>query len=52
MPRLPNHAINTLMENSKKLESERYRSKDKHDRATAEQGKTVVNKCSQRTALN
>lgn len=37
-PRLPNHAINTLMENSKKLESERYRAKDKHDRATAEQG--------------
>lgn len=38
MPRLPNHAINTLMENNKKMESERYRSKDKHDRATAEQG--------------
>lgn len=41
MPQLPNHAINTLMENSKKLESERYRSKDKHDRATAEQGENV-----------
>lgn len=37
-PKLPNHAINTLMENSRKLESDRYRSKDKHDRATAEQG--------------
>ncbi|KAG4066712.1 hypothetical protein HA402_007348 [Bradysia odoriphaga] len=36
-PSLPNHAINTLMENSKKMESDRYRSKDKHDRATAEQ---------------
>lgn len=37
-PSLPNHAINTLLESNKKLESERYRSKDKHDRATAEQG--------------
>lgn len=40
--RLPNHAINTLMQNSKKLESERYRSKDKHDRATAEQGWSFI----------
>lgn len=37
-PKLPSHAINTLMENSKKLDSDRYRAKDKHDRATAEQG--------------
>lgn len=37
-PNLPNHAINTLLESNKKFESDRYRSKDKHDRATAEQG--------------
>lgn len=49
-PSLPNHAINTLMENSKKLESDRYRSKDKHDRATAEQGKegAVFDFCSKK----
>lgn len=38
VPSLPNHAINTLLQSNKKVESERYRSKDKHDRATAEQG--------------
>lgn len=38
LPRLPNHAMNTLLESKKKLESDRFRSKDKHDRATAEQG--------------
>lgn len=36
-PRLPNHAVNTLLESNKRTEQDRYRSKDKHDRATAEQ---------------
>lgn len=36
-PQLPNHAINTLLESNRKAEADRYRSKDKHDRATAEQ---------------
>ncbi|KAL1402118.1 hypothetical protein pipiens_006225 [Culex pipiens pipiens] len=34
---LPNHAKNTLIENQRKTESDRLRSKDKQDRATAEQ---------------
>lgn len=34
---LPHHATNLLVENQKKLENERLRTKDKHDRATAEQ---------------
>lgn len=36
-PQLPNHAINTLLESNRKADAERFRSKDKHDRATAEQ---------------
>lgn len=36
-PQLPNHAINTLLESNRKAEADRYRAKDKHDRATAEQ---------------
>lgn len=36
-PRLPNHAINTLLESNRKADADRYRTKDKHDRATAEQ---------------
>lgn len=36
-PQLPNHTINTLMENNRRTDSDRFRSKDKHDRATAEQ---------------
>lgn len=36
-PQLPNHAINTLLESNRKADAERYRAKDKHDRATAEQ---------------
>lgn len=34
---LPNQAINTLLESDRRAEADRYRSKDKHDRATAEQ---------------
>uniref|UniRef100_A0A182P1H2 Serine/threonine-protein kinase RIO1 n=1 Tax=Anopheles epiroticus TaxID=199890 RepID=A0A182P1H2_9DIPT len=34
---LPNHAKNTLIETQRKADSERLRSKDKQDRATAEQ---------------
>lgn len=34
---LPGNAANNLKENDRRLESERYRTKDKHDRATAEQ---------------
>lgn len=36
-PKLPNSAVNTLLESARKADAERYRSKDKHDRATAEQ---------------
>lgn len=36
-PQLPNHAINSLIESNRKSDAERYRAKDKHDRATAEQ---------------
>lgn len=36
-PRLPNHAVNTMLENSRRTELDRFRAKDKHDRATAEQ---------------
>lgn len=36
-PQLPNHAINTLLESNRKADADRCRSKDKHDRATAEQ---------------
>ncbi|XP_055320124.1 serine/threonine-protein kinase RIO1 [Sitodiplosis mosellana] len=36
-PQLPNSAINTLLESNRKAEADRYRAKDKHDRATAEQ---------------
>lgn len=36
-PRLPNHAVNTLLESNKRAELDRFRTKDKHDRATAEQ---------------
>lgn len=35
--KLPNHAVNTLLESNKRADQDRYRSKDKHDRATAEQ---------------
>lgn len=34
---LPPHTTNLLMENQKRMENERIRTKDKHDRATAEQ---------------
>ncbi|XP_053658485.1 serine/threonine-protein kinase RIO1 [Anopheles marshallii] len=34
---LPNHAKNTLIETQRKVDSDRLRSKDKQDRATAEQ---------------
>ncbi|CAG9826597.1 unnamed protein product [Diabrotica balteata] len=34
---LPQHTTNLLMENQKRMENERNRTKDKHDRATAEQ---------------
>jgi RIO kinase 1 len=37
IPALPNHARNVLNENSRRLENERHRTKDKQDRATAEQ---------------
>lgn len=36
-PQLPNHAINSLLESNRRADSDRYRTKDKHDRATAEQ---------------
>ncbi|XP_046411883.1 serine/threonine-protein kinase RIO1 [Neodiprion fabricii] len=36
-PSLPNHAANLLIESNKRTENERIRTKDKHDRATAEQ---------------
>lgn len=36
-PPLPIHAANHLMETNRRVEAERYRNKDKHDRATAEQ---------------
>ncbi|XP_069669068.1 serine/threonine-protein kinase RIO1 isoform X2 [Periplaneta americana] len=36
-PSLPNHAANLLIESNRKFEAERIRTKDKHDRATAEQ---------------
>lgn len=36
-PQLPNYAVNTLLESNRKAEADRYRSKDKHDRATVEQ---------------
>lgn len=34
---LPGHATNFLIENDKRVERERFRTKDKHDRATVEQ---------------
>lgn len=34
---LPNQAINTLLESDRRAEADRFRTKDKHDRATAEQ---------------
>lgn len=34
---LPQHTTNLLMENQKRLQNDRIRTKDKHDRATAEQ---------------
>lgn len=34
---LPQHTTNLLIENQRRLENERIRTKDKHDRATAEQ---------------
>ncbi|KAK9888866.1 hypothetical protein WA026_001086 [Henosepilachna vigintioctopunctata] len=34
---LPGHAVNLLRENDRKLENVKYRTKDKHDRATVEQ---------------
>ncbi|KDR20687.1 serine/threonine-protein kinase RIO1 [Zootermopsis nevadensis] len=36
-PTLPNHAANMLIESSRKFEAKRIQTKDKHDRATAEQ---------------
>lgn len=36
-PTLPGHAANLLIENDKRIEKERLRTKDKHDRATVEQ---------------
>nr|CAD7426731.1 unnamed protein product [Timema monikensis] len=36
-PSLPGHAANFLIESGKKLDADRFRTKDKHDRATAEQ---------------
>ncbi|XP_046735819.1 serine/threonine-protein kinase RIO1 [Diprion similis] len=36
-PSLPGHAANLLIESNKRSENERIRTKDKHDRATAEQ---------------
>lgn len=40
-PKLPNHAVNTLLESNKRADQDRYRAKDKHDRATAEQVSVV-----------
>lgn len=37
VPQLPSHAVSHLLMNEKKMESERRRTKDKHDRATNEQ---------------
>lgn len=36
-PSLPGHAANLLIENDKRAEKDRFRTKDKHDRATVEQ---------------
>ncbi|XP_076639601.1 RIO kinase 1 [Colletes latitarsis] len=36
-PSLPGHATNLLIENDKRIEKDRFRTKDKHDRATVEQ---------------
>ena len=36
-PQVSNQAINTLLESNRKAEADRFRGKDKHDRATAEQ---------------
>lgn len=36
-PSLPNHATNKLIQNAKKADADRIRTKDKQDRATAEQ---------------
>lgn len=36
-PQLPNHTVNTMLENNRRTDADRFRSKDKHDRATAEQ---------------
>ncbi|KAG7199151.1 hypothetical protein KM043_018040 [Ampulex compressa] len=36
-PALPGHATNLLIENDKRIEKDRIRTKDKHDRATVEQ---------------
>ncbi|CAL7942943.1 unnamed protein product [Xylocopa violacea] len=36
-PSLPGHAANLLIENDKRVEKDRVRTKDKHDRATVEQ---------------
>lgn len=36
-PALPNHAANKLIENAKRTDADRIRTKDKQDRATAEQ---------------
>lgn len=36
-PTIPNHAVNSLVESERRMENGRIRTKDKHDRATAEQ---------------
>lgn len=36
-PNLPGHTTNLLIENDKRVERDRFRTKDKHDRATVEQ---------------
>ncbi|XP_017767314.1 PREDICTED: serine/threonine-protein kinase RIO1-like [Eufriesea mexicana] len=36
-PALPGYAANLLIENNKRVEKDRFRTKDKHDRATVEQ---------------
>lgn len=36
-PVIPNHAVNSLFESERRMENDRIRTKDKHDRATAEQ---------------
>ncbi|KAK1127029.1 hypothetical protein K0M31_004643 [Melipona bicolor] len=36
-PNLPGHATNLLIENDKRVERDRFKTKDKHDRATVEQ---------------